>query len=176
MGEADRRSVAAGVPIAVPDGKCRRTRWHGFVLRRYRSAGNGLVVVLGGKGNNGGDGFVAARHLAGLRDAAVRVLRCWANRRASVKDEAGEGVCGGRDVGGESGSLAPRRLRTDCREIRPGTSSCWRLRMRPVCARGSPTRHWSWTPWWAPALSHHCVVWRRRRGRFCSNSLCRSSR
>ncbi|HEX9245443.1 MAG TPA: NAD(P)H-hydrate epimerase, partial [bacterium] len=37
-----------------------------------RPQGARRVVVLAGKGNNGGDGLVAARHLAG--EAVVRVL------------------------------------------------------------------------------------------------------
>jgi NAD(P)H-hydrate epimerase len=61
MGAADRQSVEAGVRIAElmenAGGAVAR-----FCLRHY--AGEGLVVVVAGKGNNGGDGMVAARHLA----------------------------------------------------------------------------------------------------------------
>ncbi len=61
MGAADRRSVEAGVAVeqlmeAAGSAVAR------FCLRRFE--GDGLVVVLAGKGNNGGDGMVAARHLA----------------------------------------------------------------------------------------------------------------
>jgi hydroxyethylthiazole kinase-like uncharacterized protein yjeF len=61
MSAADRRSVESGVPVtqlmeAAGAGVAR------FCLRRF--AGDGLVVVLAGKGNNGGDGIVAARYLA----------------------------------------------------------------------------------------------------------------
>ena len=61
MGAADRRSVEAGVTVATlmqhaGDAVAR------FCLRRF--GGDGLVVVLAGKGNNGGDGMVAALCLA----------------------------------------------------------------------------------------------------------------
>jgi NAD(P)H-hydrate epimerase len=61
MGAADRRSVEAGVSVeqlmeAAGAAVAR------FCLRRFGE--DGLVVVLAGKGNNGGDGMVAARHLA----------------------------------------------------------------------------------------------------------------
>ncbi len=54
-----------------------------FVLRQYPEAGR--VMVLCGKGNNGGDGMVAARLLAG-EGVGVRVLLV--GRRAEVKGEA----------------------------------------------------------------------------------------
>ncbi len=54
-----------------------------FVLRQYPGAGR--VMVLCGKGNNGGDGMVAARLLAG-EGVGVRVLLL--GRRAEVKGEA----------------------------------------------------------------------------------------
>ncbi len=69
MGAADRRSVEAGVPMdhLMENAGEAVAR---FCARRY--AGDGLVVVLAGKGNNGGDGMVAARHLA-LAGRCVRV-------------------------------------------------------------------------------------------------------
>ena len=54
-----------------------------FVLRRYPEASR--VMVLCGKGNNGGDGMVAARLLAG-EGVGVRVLLL--GRRDEVKGEA----------------------------------------------------------------------------------------
>ena len=61
MGAADRRSVEAGVSVetlmeSVGNAVAR------FCLRHF--GGDGLVVVLAGKGNNGGDGMVAALRLA----------------------------------------------------------------------------------------------------------------
>ena len=66
MGAADRRSVEAGVPVArlmeaagsAVARFCQRRAWS------PQNGGDGLVVVLAGKGSNGGDGMVAARHLA----------------------------------------------------------------------------------------------------------------
>ena len=54
-----------------------------FVLRQYPNAGR--VMVVCGKGNNGGDGMVAARLLAG-EGVGVRVLLL--GRRDEVKGEA----------------------------------------------------------------------------------------
>lgn len=86
MGMADRRSVEMGVPVAelmehagVAVAK--------FCLRHY--AGDLFPVVLCGKGNNGGDGFVAARHLAEA-GRFVRVVLLGA--AADVKGEAAEAL------------------------------------------------------------------------------------
>jgi len=61
MGAADRRSVEAGVAVTelMENAGAAVAR---FCLRRYPEAGP--VVVLCGKGNNGGDGLVAARRMA----------------------------------------------------------------------------------------------------------------
>jgi len=61
MSEADRRSVEMGVPIATLMENAGAAVAK-FCLRQY--AAEGVVLVLCGKGNNGGDGFVAARRLA----------------------------------------------------------------------------------------------------------------
>jgi hydroxyethylthiazole kinase-like uncharacterized protein yjeF len=68
MGAADRRSVEAGVSVQtlMRNAGVAVAR---FCLREY--AGDGLIVVLCGKGNNGGDGMVAAAALA----AAGRCVR-----------------------------------------------------------------------------------------------------
>jgi len=72
MAAADKRSVEQGVPVAVlmENAGAAVAR---FCLRRF--SGDGLVVAICGKGNNGGDGFVAARHLAeGGRKVRVALL------------------------------------------------------------------------------------------------------
>ena len=82
MGAADRRSVDAGVPVAqlMEAAGAAVAR---FCLRRF--AGDELVVVLAGRGNNGGDGMVAARHLA---EAGRRVRVALLGLAADVKGDA----------------------------------------------------------------------------------------
>ena len=81
MAESDRLTIAAGTPgivlmenagRAVADAVC-------AVLKRRR------VVVVAGPGNNGGDGFVAARHLA-ARGYVVRVS--FVGEQARLKGDA----------------------------------------------------------------------------------------
>ncbi|MGA7158013.1 MAG: NAD(P)H-hydrate dehydratase [Acidobacteriaceae bacterium] len=82
MGAADRRSVEAGVPVAT------LMQAAGAAVARFcltRFAGDGLVVVLAGKGNNGGDGMVAAARLAeGGRRVRVALL----GKAADLKGDA----------------------------------------------------------------------------------------
>jgi hydroxyethylthiazole kinase-like uncharacterized protein yjeF len=83
MNAADRRSVEAGVSLetlmeGAGEGVAR------FCLRRYAAALR--VVVLCGRGNNGGDGFVAARILA---KAGLLVQVVLLGRTDEVKGEAG---------------------------------------------------------------------------------------
>ena len=83
MGAADRRTVEE---FGVPLGDLMETAGGavaGFCLRRYWAAES--VTVLCGKGNNGGDGFVAARVLAGA-GWTVRVVLL--GRMDEVKVEA----------------------------------------------------------------------------------------
>src|SRR5208337_3310549 len=82
MGEADRMTIAAGAPgielmeaagLAVADEAAR--------LARSR----GRIVVLCGPGNNGGDGFVAARRLA---ERGFSVELALLGRREALRGDA----------------------------------------------------------------------------------------
>ena len=62
MGEADRRTIAAGTPVEVLMERAgRAVAW---ALRQVLGSCRGRrVVIVCGKGNNGGDGLVTARAL-----------------------------------------------------------------------------------------------------------------
>ncbi|HEX4154782.1 MAG TPA: NAD(P)H-hydrate dehydratase [Acidobacteriaceae bacterium] len=81
MSEVDRRSVESGVAVRtlMENAGSAVAR---FCLRRY--GGDGPVVVLCGKGNNGGDGAVAARLLAEIQTPVRLVLL------ASLEDARGD--------------------------------------------------------------------------------------
>src|SRR5688572_7345244 len=80
MREADRRTIEGGVP-----GATLMDQAGAAVARvvRERYATPRRIAVLCGKGNNGGDGFAAARH---LRDRQPEVFLV--GRRADVKGDA----------------------------------------------------------------------------------------
>jgi NAD(P)H-hydrate epimerase len=85
MGAADRRSVEAGVPVGTLVQHA-GAAVAGFCLRRGGSSkDDGLVVVLAGKGNNGGDGMVAALRLA---EAGRRVRVALLGKAGELKGEA----------------------------------------------------------------------------------------
>ena len=84
MRGADERSVAAGVSMReLMEGAGEAVA--AFCLRQYPEAAR--VMVVCGKGNNGGDGFVTARLLAG-EGVGVRVLLV--GRQAEVRGVASE--------------------------------------------------------------------------------------
>lgn len=87
MGAADRRTAEeAGIPLTqLMDAA--GTAVASFCLRRYPHARS--VTALCGKGNNGGDGFVAARVLSG-RGIAARVLLLGSS--ADVKGDAAQAL------------------------------------------------------------------------------------
>jgi NAD(P)H-hydrate epimerase len=97
MAAADRRTAEEfGVPLAELMENA-GAAVAGFCLREYPAAER--VVVLCGKGNNGGDGFVAARVLANV-GVDVRVVLL--GREDEVKGEAGSAL---------------RRLRAEAAEV-----------------------------------------------------------
>jgi hydroxyethylthiazole kinase-like uncharacterized protein yjeF len=69
MARADQLAVASGTPGAVLMGNAGRAVADAVTARRP----DGPIIVVAGPGNNGGDGFVAARVLAG-RGFEVRVV------------------------------------------------------------------------------------------------------
>jgi NAD(P)H-hydrate epimerase len=87
MGAADRRSVKAGVPVAtlMENAGAAVAR---FCARMYPVEENEerVVVVLCGKGNNGGDGMVAARHLV---EAGCEVRLVLLGKVKELKKEPG---------------------------------------------------------------------------------------
>src|SRR5215472_12978845 len=83
MAEADRLTIAGGVPgIELMENAGRAVAdAAGRVLEGRR------VVIVAGPGNNGGDGFVAARHLA---ERGYEVRLCFVGDRAKLKGDAAQ--------------------------------------------------------------------------------------
>jgi NAD(P)H-hydrate epimerase len=107
MGAADKRSVEAGVAVSTLM-EAAGAAVARFVLRRFPvdgSAGS-PIVVLCGKGNNGGDGLVAARH---LEAAGMWVRVALLGARSEVKGDAAaalEKVFEVREITDEAGLKA----------------------------------------------------------------------
>jgi len=70
-------------------------------------AEDGPILVLAGPGNNGGDAFVAARH---LKQAWHRVDAVFAGDESKVRGDAAEALRRWQDAGGVTGSRLPARL------------------------------------------------------------------
>ena len=109
MGVADRRSVEAGVSV-------RTLMQHAgeavarFCLRRF--GGDGLVVVLAGKGNNGGDGMVAAARLA---EAGRQVRVALLGKAIDLKGEAEKAFCLAKiaKAGGQPSRVEVREIKDE---------------------------------------------------------------
>jgi NAD(P)H-hydrate epimerase len=111
MGEADRRTIAAGTPVEVLMERAGRA-----VARAVREVAGGTygrrVVVVCGKGNNGGDGLVAARVLRGwgVRPAVFRlsdgVDRARAEREVARADVLVDAMYGTGFTGALEGDAA----------------------------------------------------------------------
>ncbi len=86
MGATDRRTVEAGLSFGMLMENAGQAV-ASFLMRRYPEAAH--VLVLCGKGNNGGDGLVVARLLAG-EGIGVRVLL--AGSQEDVQGEAAEAL------------------------------------------------------------------------------------
>ncbi len=88
MAEADRRTIASGTPGADLMEKAGAAVARA-VLRRHPPGSK--VAVVAGPGNNGGDGFVAARHLAA---AGMRVRVSLIGARDRLKGDAAWAAAG----------------------------------------------------------------------------------
>ena len=104
MGVADRRSVEAGVPVGTLMQHAGEAVAR-FCLRRF--GGDGLVVVLAGKGNNGGDGMVAALRLA---EAGRRVRVALLGKAGDLKGETAQAW---KVLGKPSTAKKPRSQKRD---------------------------------------------------------------
>ena len=97
MREADRRTIAdLGVPSLVLMEHAARQVVSAIESRWPSLPGAGRIVVLCGKGNNGGDGLAATRMLA-ARGAAVRA--CLAAPAAEMRGDAGVNLAALRRAG-----------------------------------------------------------------------------
>jgi NAD(P)H-hydrate epimerase len=126
MREIDRRAIEEfGVPaLVLMENAGRGAAQEATRLCRERGL-NGPALVFCGAGNNGGDGFVIARHLANA-GLEVRIFCCFDRTRADRHREAGvnlticermelpiRDVLGVKDVEGIRAELAPGALLID---------------------------------------------------------------
>ena len=138
MGVADRRSVEAGVPVGTLMQHAGEAVAR-FCLRRF--GGDGLVVVLAGKGNNGGDGMVAALRLA---EAGRRVRVALLGKAGDLKGETAQAW---KVLGKPSTAKSPG-LKSETWGTR-FRSRCGRLKMSLGCGRRWRVRRWRLMPSWA---------------------------
>ena len=89
---------------AIPSRDLMERAGAGLALHTDRVVPRGPVAIVCGKGNNGGDGFVAARLLRGLR-ASVRVLLL-----AEPGDYAGDAAANLRRLGDDHAPFSPAAL------------------------------------------------------------------
>ena len=94
MGEIDQKAEALGLPTVALMENAGRAVAEVAAVELARGSAPGAsphVVILCGTGNNGGDGFVAARHLAagGHRVTVVLVGKCGHSPPVEVRDLLG---------------------------------------------------------------------------------------
>ena len=101
MREVDRRTIEAGIPgIVLMENAGHRVVE--FLAERFAPLGEQRIVVLCGKGNNGGDGLVVARQLLHAICARFAAHSTPGGTRRS------EGRCSGQS-GNAAGRRRPRR-------------------------------------------------------------------
>src|SRR5262249_42400644 len=106
MGAADRRAGDAGTPVeTLMDRAGRAVAW--TVRRAVAGTYGRRVLLVCGKGNNGGDGLVAARVLAswGVRTQGFELAARIDRRRVAHALARRDGVVGARYRTGVRGSL-----------------------------------------------------------------------
>lgn len=81
MAEADRLAIAGGIPSI----ELMENAGRAVAEAASRMSQSGRVVVVAGPGNNGGDGFVAARYLA---DQGLAASVCFVGKRERLKGDA----------------------------------------------------------------------------------------
>src|SRR4029077_8349687 len=88
-----------------------------FVTGRFRGLESRRIVVLCGKGNNGGDGFVAARHLADAGATPIVIL-------VAAQDEMHGDAAANRDRWQKSGGeVRVVRTSSDWQTVKPSVNS-----------------------------------------------------
>ena len=111
MGEVDRATIAGGIPgiILMETAAARCVE---YLVAKFAPLEEQRILVVCGKGNNGGDGYVIARHLA-ARGADVAVFSTLDPARlkgdALVNHDGYVGVGGTvRSLAGPGGAGAPQ--------------------------------------------------------------------